>query len=519
MLQGVIIYKDYVKCEFRSGIIIMGKGKSGNRTRSRTRTRSRRTMVLGYISIACLSLIIILFSIYSMNKVCTESDFVIKKILPAKIISSEILTSLINQESSIRAYIISDSKEFLEPYYLGSKQIGGYYNSLDNLKETELGANTINELNSQMKSIQKFYQQQITLVDNGKSNQAKLNLNQGKYLVDKFKTTDNILVNKIDLEVNISRNKVANTQIIQRCLLAFLGFVLVVGNYIFIKYISNYMYEEVEKKNQVNIELQKLLISHEEFIANISHELKTPLNVIFSAIQLFQMYCYNGSLDERRETFIKYLDSMKVNSYRLSKLINNIVDSSKIQAGFFKLNLSNNNIVEVIEEIVMSVTTFTDCKGLNIIFDTNVEEKIIACDPEIIDRIVLNLLSNAIKFSDKGDEIFVDVKVSNEFVQISVKDNGIGIEENNLYTIFDRFKQVDKSLSRNAEGTGIGLSLVKSIVELHGGCIYAESEFGKGSKFIVMLPCKQVLKEDMLYSGKVRSGDESIRVELSDVYS
>ena len=489
----------------------MGKVKS--------KSGSRRKMILGYISIACLSLIIILFSIYSMNKVCTESDFVIKKILPAKIFSSEIITSLVNQESGIRAYIISGNKEFLDPYYLGSKQIGGYYNSLEDLKDTQLGAYTTNQLILQMRAIQKFYKQQITLVDNGKLNQAKLNLKQGKDLLDKFRVTNDILINKIDLEVNISRNKVANTQIIQRCLLAFLGLVLIVGNFIFIKYISNYMYEEIRKKNQVNKELQKLLISHEEFIANISHELKTPLNVIFSAIQLFQMYCNNGSLDERRETFVKYLDSMRVNSYRLSKLINNIVDSSKIQAGFFKLNLSNNNIVEVIEEIVMSVTTFTDCKGLNIVFDTNVEEKIIACDPEIIDRIVLNLLSNAIKFSDKGDEIFVDVKVENEFVQISVKDNGIGIEKNNLHTIFDRFKQVDKSLSRNAEGTGIGLSLVKSIVELHGGSIYAESEFGKGSKFTVTLPAKKVINENKLYDGKVKSGDEIIRVELSDVYS
>ena len=181
------------------------------------------------------------------------------------------------------------------------------------------------------------------------------------------------------------------------------------------------------------------------------------------------------------------------------------------------MHLSNNNIVEVVEEIVMSVTNFTDSKGLNIIFDTDTEEKIIACDPEKIERVVLNLISNAIKFSDKGDEIFVDVKDKNEFVEISVKDNGIGIEEKNLNMIFDRFKQVDKSLSRNTEGTGIGLSLVKSIVELHGGSIYVESEFGKGSKFTVKLPSEKVLQENMIYSSKVRSKNESIRVELSDI--
>jgi len=97
---------------------------------------------------------------------------------------------------------------------------------------------------------------------------------------------------------------------------------------------------------------------------------------------------------------------------------------------------------------------------LNIVFDTNVEDKIVACDSEKIEKIVLNLISNAIEFSDEGDEIVAQVKDRNEFVQISVKDNGVGTDEKDLNIIFDRFKQVDKSLSRNVGGTGIGLSLV-----------------------------------------------------------
>lgn len=266
-----------------------------------------------------------------------------------------------------------------------------------------------------------------------------------------------------------------------------------------------------------NIAMEKAMKSHEEFFANVSHELKTPLNVIFATAQLLDMYSNNGSLDERRTSIIKYIDSIKQNSYRLSKLINNIVDLSKIEAGFFELNLSNNNIVEVVEEIVMSVTNFTEIKGLNIIFDTDTEEKIIACDAEKIERIILNLISNAIKFSEAGDEIFVDIKDKNEFVEISVKDNGIGLEANNLDMIFDRFKQVDKSLSRNAEGTGIGLSLVKSIVELHGGNIYVESKLGVGSKFTVILPTQKVKNENMLFSSKISNKSENIQVELSDV--
>ena len=268
-----------------------------------------------------------------------------------------------------------------------------------------------------------------------------------------------------------------------------------------------------------NIVMEKALKSQGEFLANISHELKTPLNVIFSAVQLFSLYCDSGSLEEKKDLIIKYIESIKQNSYRLSKLINNIVDTSKIEAGFFELNLSNNNIVEVVEDVVMSVTNFTEIKGLNIVFDTNIEEKIIACDPVKIERIVLNLISNAVKFSDKGEEIFVQVKDRNEFVEISVKDNGVGIEKRHLNMIFDRFMQVDKSLSRNAEGTGIGLSLVKSIVELHGGSITVESEFGKGSKFIVRLPTREVMQQNLLFSRNMRSSSESLKVEFSDVYS
>ena len=271
--------------------------------------------------------------------------------------------------------------------------------------------------------------------------------------------------------------------------------------------------DEVKFENEIkkNKEL-------EEFVANISHELKTPLNVIFTTAQLFEMYCSSGSLDEKKSSIIKYIHSIKQNAYRLSKLINNIVDTSKIEAGLFELNLSNNNIVEVVEEIVVSVTDFIDSKGLGIVFDTDIEEKIIACDPEKVERILLNLISNAIKFSNNGDEIFIDIKDKNEFVEISVKDSGIGIERKDLDMIFDRFKQVDKSLTRNAEGTGIGLNLVKSIVELHSGSISVESEYGKGSKFTVVLPTKKVMQENMLLSNKIRNIDESILVELSDIY-
>lgn len=479
---------------------------------------SRQVMMLGYISIGLLSVVIMVFSICSINKVRRDSDFIITTILPARIFSMEILTSLINQETGIRAYIISQDKTFLEPYYLEENRLQGYYDSLKELKDTGLNVEATNQLSRQMIIIQNFFDQQIALVDNGNIYEAKMNLNQGKKLVDKFRIINKVLLDKIELDVNSSREKVENTQLIHQHVLIFLGVILIFVNFIFIRFIWNDRHDEVRKKDQVNRELEKLLLTQEEFIANISHELKTPLNVIFSAVQLFQLYCYNGSLDEKREIIIEYIESMKLNSYRLSKLVNNIVDSSKIKAGVFELNLSNNNIVLIVEGIVMSVSDFTKSKGLNIIFDTDIEEKMIACDPENIERVVLNLISNAIKFSEKGKEIFVNIHEKNEFVEISVKDKGIGIEESYIDVIFDRFKQVNKSLSRSAEGTGIGLNLTKSIIELHGGEIFVESEVGIGSKFTFTIPSKLVMEDKALVNNIFKNKNEHVQLELSDIY-
>ncbi|MCB2293568.1 CHASE3 domain-containing protein [Clostridium algoriphilum] len=479
---------------------------------------SRQAVVLGCLSMACFSLIIIFFSVYNMYKVRKESDFISNEMLPAKMLSIEILTSVINQQTGIRAYIISKDRAFLDAYYLGSKKMQGYSESIDNLRAIGIDADTTNQLNNEMLLIQTYFKQQIVLINNGKLSESKLDLNKGENLVDKFSAADKELINEIDSKINNSRKVVANTQTIHQHLLIFLGIILIACNYIFISHIWSGMHQQIKKKNEINEDLQKLLSLQEEYIANISHEFKTPLNVILAAAQLLDVYCDGGLLDEKKNLTVKHIDSIKRNSYRLSKLINNIVDLSKIEAGFFKLNLSNNNIVEVVEDMVMSVTDFTESKGLHIIFDTDIEEKIIACDPEKIDKIVLNLISNAIKFSNKGDEIFVDVKDEIEYVEVSVQDTGIGIEHKYLDTIFDKFNQVDKSLSRNAEGTGVGLSLVKSIIEMAGGSINVESEIGIGSKFTVKFPSKKVLQENIQFDNVMRNGKEKIKEEFSDVY-
>jgi len=274
--------------------------------------------------------------------------------------------------------------------------------------------------------------------------------------------------------------------------------------------------EEVEAKNKMN----EILKMQEELFANVAHELKTPLSVIFSTNQLMDLYNKNNLLDVKKKNVFKCINIVKQNCYRLTKLINNIVDLSKIDSGFFKLNLSNNNIVQITEDIIQSVSDYIARGGLNIIFDTNTEEKVIACDPDKIERVILNLISNAIKFTASEGSIFVNIIDKVDTVEITVTDTGIGIEKENLDNIFERFQQVDKSLSRNTEGSGIGLTLVKSIVEMHGGKISVESEVEKGSIFKIELPSRTVESPKITgQSNFVKSKVETINIELSDIYS
>ena len=255
-----------------------------------------------------------------------------------------------------------------------------------------------------------------------------------------------------------------------------------------------------------------------EFFANISHELRTPVNVIFSALQLM-----NFNIKELKTTkeLDKYLDIMKQNCYRLVRLINNLIDVTKIDSGYFNINLVNTNIVSIVEDITLSVAEYIAVKGISLVFDTEMEEKILACDPDKIERIMLNLISNAVKFTKPGGTLFVSIKDRGESVLISVKDTGIGISKDKQKIIFERFIQVDKSLTRKNEGSGIGLSLVKSLVELHNGNITVESELDEGSEFIVELPVRVVAEgsdnlstNDYLLQGNV----EKINIEFSDIY-
>lgn len=257
-----------------------------------------------------------------------------------------------------------------------------------------------------------------------------------------------------------------------------------------------------------------------EFIANISHELKTPLNLIYSSIQLLDIYekdtPENNTEIVQVENRKKYLGIIKQNCLRLIRLINNLLDISKTDSGFLKLNPCNQDIISIVESITMSVVPYVESKGISIIFDTEIEEKVIACDSDKIERVILNILSNAIKFTDSGGCIFINIIERNDSILISIKDTGVGIPEEKINSIFDRFMQVDKTLRRNREGTGIGLSIVKSFVEMHHGKIEVYSKLNEGTNFIIHLPNK-ILEECDDSNNLFISNINTICTELSDL--
>ena len=258
-----------------------------------------------------------------------------------------------------------------------------------------------------------------------------------------------------------------------------------------------------------------------EFFSNISHELKTPLNIIFSTTQLLPLYIKNDNENFESTKINKHINIMKQNCYRLLRLVNNLIDITKIDSGFVELNLQNKNIVEVVENITLSTVEYAKSKSRTIIFDTDVEEKVIAFDPEQMERIILNLMSNAIKFTKPNDKIEVKIYDGLDNIIISVEDTGIGIQKEKQEMIFERFRQVDNLLHRRHEGSGIGLSLIKSLIEMHGGKISVKSEYGKGTEFIIELPIKTITEEEDIHivnDFSEQTNIEKIHIEFSDIY-
>lgn len=253
---------------------------------------------------------------------------------------------------------------------------------------------------------------------------------------------------------------------------------------------------QLREKLDENRQLYDEIIRHEKFkndyFINLSHELRTPLNVILGAIQLNELYISKQNYDKLLENADSFTNIIKSNSYRLLRVVNNLIDITKMDADKYTLNIDLVDVVYLAEELTMAIQPYADKKRIKLALETDIDEGVVECDPFEIERVIMNLLSNAIKFTGSDGEVKVKIVYdeSEENIFVSVSDNGIGISKENQEKIFDRFAQVDTTLNRNHEGHGIGLSLVKNIVDLHGGDIILKSEEGKGATFTFSLPVK-----------------------------
>jgi len=251
---------------------------------------------------------------------------------------------------------------------------------------------------------------------------------------------------------------------------------------------------DITKQMQADLELRKAKeaaesadVAKSSFLAQMSHELRTPLNAIIGFSEILEDQTF-GPLNERQS---RYINHVHASGLHLLELINQILDLSKVEAGKMELYLSPVNISQLLESGIVMIMEKARKHGIKI--DLHIEAELsgagIQADEIKLRQIIFNLLSNAAKFTPDGGRVeLLAWKDADELI-ISVSDTGVGIKREDRERIFEAFEQLDSSYTRRQQGTGLGLALARSLVELHGGRIWAESEGeGKGSKFTFTIP-------------------------------
>ena len=236
--------------------------------------------------------------------------------------------------------------------------------------------------------------------------------------------------------------------------------------------------EEATERSEQVAELKN------QFISTVSHELLTPLTAIRAYAEALLEHVGSTTVDMQRQ-FLGVIDEQ---SLKLRHLIDSILELSQLESGRFRMAREPFNLTALTHEVVAILHSMADTKKITMVVETSAPEIVIEADRELTRRVLNNLGSNAIKFTHEGGTVTFRLAIEGRAVRIQVEDTGIGIPEDGIGRIFDKFYQIDNSLSREYPGVGLGLTISKSIVEWHGGQISAESKAGVGSRFTVLLP-------------------------------
>ena len=233
--------------------------------------------------------------------------------------------------------------------------------------------------------------------------------------------------------------------------------------------------------NKMVKELNSIETLKNDFIADVSHEIKTPLAIIQNYITALQQ---DNLSEEKKEEYIQVIFN---SSQKLTLLVSNILKLNKLENQQILANMEEYNLSRQLSDCILKFEAFLEEKNIEI--DVDMEEKVLLnADETMVELIWNNLLSNALKFSFQGGKISITLSTRKEDIIVTIQDNGIGMNEETQKHIFDKFYQGDSS--RSKDGNGLGMALVKKVVELLNGEIYVESEIGKGTKFTVILPNK-----------------------------
>ena len=260
------------------------------------------------------------------------------------------------------------------------------------------------------------------------------------------------------------------------------------------------LYQELIETNE---KLEKLERLKSEFISIVSHELRTPLTSIKNSLDILN----SGRCGELSSSADKFISIARNNVKRLSGIINDLLDLSKIEAGKMDYHFAPTNINNVINYVKAAFSEVAKTKGVNLISEENPNLSETNADQRRLEQVLTNLISNAIKFTPENRTVKISAKqlnaeeitindifkaqvpkLSGEYIQVCVEDDGIGIDQKDILRAFDKFAQIENSLSRKVGGTGLGLPIVKQLVEAHKGTIWCDSELNKGSKFYFIIP-------------------------------
>jgi len=259
-----------------------------------------------------------------------------------------------------------------------------------------------------------------------------------------------------------------------------------------------------------NAQINEISRLKSEFLANMSHELRTPLNAILGFSEILKDNLVELAPAQRQEC----LENIYASGKHLLELVNDVLDLSKIEAGRMELSYDDFYVANAIREVHNVIRSLSERRDID--FKVDVDDEIeIRADKSKFKQVLYNLLSNAIKFTDQGGKVWLDARLDGEWVEVDVGDTGVGIPKDQQERIFSEFYQVESRQSREVEGTGLGLSLTKRLVELHGGTISVSSEAGKGAIFTVRIPHQGISVDDQPRNRILLVEDNPINRELA----